>query len=39
MDFVIDPALLAEEEGMADAEGEVDEQYLVEAVSYPFATE
>jgi hypothetical protein len=33
MDFCIDPALLEEEEGMADAEGEIDDQYMVEAVS------
>jgi hypothetical protein len=35
MDFPIDPALLEEEEGMADAEGEIDGEYLSEAVSPP----
>lgn len=34
MDFPIDPALL-EEEGLADAEGEVDDDpYMVEAVCH-----
>lgn len=32
MEFPIDPALL-EEEGIADAEGEIDDAYMVEAVS------
>jgi hypothetical protein len=33
MDFPIDPALLEEEEGLVDAEGEADDSYMIEAVS------
>jgi hypothetical protein len=36
MDFPIDPALLAEEAEMADADGEVDGDYEVEDVSLYF---
>jgi hypothetical protein len=34
VDFPIDPALLEEEEGMADAEGEIDDNWTMEAVSH-----